>query len=61
MITDHKEQTLFAHIASQQLAALIIAFPGWEPQQHIDESLTYAAMMIEALNNKFPSDGRVNK
>lgn len=53
MITDHKEHVLFAHIASQQLAALIIAFPAWEAKSHIDEALTYAAMMIDALNKQY--------
>lgn len=52
--------TVFTHIASQQLAALIIAFPGWEPQQHVDESLAYAAMLIEAITNNYPSE-RINK
>lgn len=50
---------VFAQIASQQLAALIVAFPAWEPQQHIDESMAYAAMLVEALN-KYPNE-RVNK
>lgn len=58
--TPNCDMTIFAHIASQQLAALIIAFPGWEPQQHIDESLAYAAMLVEALNNNYPSE-RINK